>query len=65
MSDSFDRDFGDISEAVRRAIEEAQNQGFVTVVVSGLLVSFGGRQLRRCLVRLGKIYIKVSVNDTD
>lgn len=37
MSDSFDRDFGDISEAVRRAIEEAQNQGFVTVVVSGVV----------------------------
>ncbi len=37
MSDSFDNDFGSISEAVRRAIEEAQNQGFVTVVISGVV----------------------------
>ena len=37
MSDSFDNDFGSISEAVKRAIEEAQNQGFVTVVISGVV----------------------------
>jgi len=37
MSDSFDNDFGRISEAVRGAIEEAQNQGFVTVVISGVV----------------------------
>ncbi len=37
MSDSFDNDFGSISEAVRRAIEEAQNQGFVAVVISGVV----------------------------
>ncbi len=37
MSDSFDNDFGDISKAVRRAIQEAQNQGFVAVVISDVV----------------------------
>ena len=35
MSDSTDYDIGDITEAVRRAIQEAQDQGFVAVVVTG------------------------------
>jgi hypothetical protein len=37
MSDNFDNDFGDISKAVRRAIQEAQNQGFVAVVISDVV----------------------------
>ena len=35
MSDSTDYDIGDINKAVRRAIQEAQDQGFVAVVVTG------------------------------
>lgn len=35
MSDSTDYDIGDLTEAVRRAIREAQEQGFVAVVVTG------------------------------
>jgi|TARA_R100001460_G_scaffold63700_2_gene103873 hydroxymethylpyrimidine pyrophosphatase-like HAD family hydrolase len=35
MSDNTDCDIGDITEAVRRAIQEAQDQGFVAVVVTG------------------------------
>ena len=37
MSDNFDNCFGDISKAVRRAIQEAQNQGFVAVVISDVV----------------------------
>ncbi len=35
MSDSTNYDIGDIDKAVRRAIQEAQDQGFVAVVVTG------------------------------